>query len=216
MPALESLTYRAINHNIDKLTDFEPVIVDLNRGVAFQRLQHLSLCTHEHPICRSPYEIEDAGWDRVLNALGGAACSLHLKSFDLIYSSLSPASMATFSNLLAQNSFPKLQVLKLYGSFGIKDEGIEYLVQGLLAPACQTRLTTLSLWSVGMGDKGVIALSSLFPAGRFEQLEMMSLECNSDVTEQGVCVLEQAVQDIRKRGLSRLPRSFSPLIALRH
>lgn len=79
--------------------------------------------------------------------------------------------MATVSALLVPNAFPKLQGLELEGSSDIKNEGVELLVQGLLASACQTRLTNLDLRDVGMGDIGMVALSSLVCTGRFSDLK---------------------------------------------
>jgi hypothetical protein len=129
------------NSNHVQLTVLESVILALNRRVAFQRLQDLSL---------SQYRLKDAGWDTPLSALARAP---RLTSLELNQSNLSLTNMSTFSALLSQDAFAMLQSLNLSDNRSFGDKGVAHLVQGLLAPACRARLTLLVLDSVGMGDK---------------------------------------------------------------
>ena len=142
-------TIYAEHYNHDQIVVLEPVILAVNRRVTLQRLQH---------VCLSPYRLEDAGWDSLLRAL---ACAPHLTSLQLFRTNLSPASMSTFSALLSQNAFALLQSQNLSDKRSLGDKGVALLVEGLVAPACWTRLTLLDLYSVGMGDVGMGTFSAL-------------------------------------------------------
>lgn len=107
---------------------------------------------------------------------------------------LSPACMAVFSASLGENIFPMLTTLNISGN-PIGDAGLQFLVQGLLMPACQTRLKSLNLCFAKMGDEGMTGLASLVGAGRFDLLIDFTLGWNADVTDEGVCTLAQAVED---------------------
>lgn len=195
MPALESLSYWANLINPTKIVDLEPIILALNRGMAFRQLQALSLTS---------YHIENAAaWDRMQLALAGAACALRLTSLELSFTSFSLKNMSTLSTLLSENTFPRLQTLELTDN-ALGDQGVEILVQGLLAPACGTRLTKLNLSQFEFGDQGMSALARVVREGRFERLEDIDLSYNLDVTNQGVRVLARAVQDAGDRGLPML------------
>ena len=193
LPALETLSYGMTNLQSSKPED---LISAFNRGVAFQRLHvfHLWNC-----------DIDDADWSHLLGALGGAACAPHLTSLALA-KSLRPVSMAIFSDLLGENAFPMLTTLNICFN-PIGDAGLEFLVQGLLMPACQTRLKKLDLFHVKIGDKGMAALASTVRAGRFKRMESCLLfHRNANVTDEGVCALAQAVEDTGTHGLSMLQR----------
>jgi hypothetical protein len=128
----------------------------------------------------------------------------HLISLELIEKNLSPANMATFSTLFGRNAFPTLQSLCASYNHLIGDQGVELLVEGLLAPACRTRLKALDLNSVGMGDNGMAALASAVSEGRFERLEALPLVGNSGMTDRGVCALARAVRASGGQKLSSL------------
>jgi hypothetical protein len=109
--------------------------------------------------------------------------------------------MAILSSLLGQNTFPKLQKLCfLYNPYG-GDDYFTALTRGLLA-ASHTRLTSLIVQSCSAGDEGMAALAGLVRAGRFERLERIDLSL--DVTDSGVCLLAQAIQDAGEHGLPML------------
>lgn len=185
MPALDSLSYWANLLNPTMIVDFEPIILALNGGVAFRNLQ-----------------ASDA-WDRMLFALAGAPCALQFTTLELAYTSLSLANLSTLSTLLSENTFPMLQDLKLT-STPLGDRGVEILVQGLLTPACGTRLTKLNLSKFEFGDQGMAALARVIREGRFELLEDIDLSHNLNVTDQGMRILARAVQDAGDRGLLML------------
>lgn len=114
--------------------------------------------------------------------------------------------MSTFSVLLGQNAFPTLQSLRVSYNHLIGDQGVELLVEGLLAPACRTRLKVLGLRSVEMDDKGMAALASAVREGRFERLGNIDIRGNKRVRMQGLCALARAVQASKMHGLHRLLR----------
>lgn len=163
--------------------DLESIISALKSGIAFQHLHDLELCS---------YDIDDADLSRLLSALGGAICSSHMISLVLGDSSLCSVSMATFAELLDKNAFPKLQSLELKLRC-IDERGPELLVQGLLAPACLTRLTQFKMCYYHMGDKEIAALANVIRAGRFDELESLFLYWGRGVTNTGLRELASVI-----------------------
>ena len=195
MPGLEELVYAPGEPESipGRLADLEPFISALNRGVAFQHLQYLEL---------SCVELEVDEWVRLLTTLAGAHCASQLTHLVLMRCNLCPITMATFSDLLGKDTLPMLRVLCLLHNTAIGDNGVEVLAKGLLA-ASRILLTELDLEDVGMDDKGPAALASVVRAGRFDRLGRLFLGCNAAVTDEGVSLLAQAVEE---RGLPILSK----------
>lgn len=85
--------------------------------------------------------------------------------------------------------------------------GIPIFAGGLLA-ASRTRLTNLNLSDVGLGSRGMAALSNVIRAGCFERLEDIDLTYTPDVTDDGVHSWTEAVEGTGERGLPMLARSL--------
>lgn len=150
----------------------------------------------------------EAEWDLLLGTLAGAVCASHLTFLGIVSTELCPASMGSLSTLLTQDKLPLLRTLSLrYTEIG--DDGVAVLAEKLLA-APPTSLKEFCLENVGMGDRGLAALASMIRMGRFEGLESLKLSYNEDVTDEGICVLAQAVEDTGKRGLAMLSKFVSP------
>jgi hypothetical protein len=92
--------------------------------------------------------------------------------------------MSTFSALLSQNAFAMLQSLNTSHNRSLGDKGVALLVEGLLVPACCTRLTLLNLNDVGMGDVGMAAFSALFTRNSLAMLQSLKLPHNCSLEEQ--------------------------------
>lgn len=130
-----------------------------------------------------------------------SACAPQLISLLLRACNLCPASVAALSGLLGEDHSPLLRCLALGDNPGIGDDGVAVLARGLLA-APRTRLVALDLHAVGKGDRGVAALTDVIRAGRLDQLMYLALGGNDAVTDRGVSMLAQAVEDSRQRTLS--------------
>lgn len=145
----------------------------------------LEALTHKASI--ENYTLDYSGWCRILGVLAGAVCALHLTSLSLDWLAFWPASMATFATLLSTNAFPALQSLTSTTNVSEEYDSFEFLLQGLQAPACETRLTKLVLGGiVGSGDRGMTAIASAVRAGLFNRMEDFFIHSNSDVTAQGI------------------------------
>ncbi len=96
-----------------------------------------------------------------------------------------------------------LQTLNLSFNKGIGDDGLVALARGLVA-APRTRLTNPDLKDVGMGDAGMAALARAVGAKSYERLVTISFGHNKAVTDEGVCMLAQAIEDTGKHGLPQL------------
>jgi hypothetical protein len=100
--------------------------------------------------------------------------------------------MRALADLLCKNAFPALKKLCVPRNPGIKDVGVVALADAL-GKATQTCLTHLNLASVNMGDEGIAALAYLVCEGHLEQLKVLYLSDNHDVSKQGIITLAQAI-----------------------
>jgi len=80
------------------------------------------------------------------------------------------------------------------------DVGVVALAEAFNAPT-QTLLTELEVYSVEMGDEGIIALASLIHQDRFEQLKHLDISGNFGTTQRGFIAL---LQEINACGLPKL------------
>lgn len=108
--------------------------------------------------------------------------------------------LRAFADLLGEEGFPALKQLRLVNDPGVKNVGVEILVEGLVK-ITTTNLTVLDLSRVGMGDQGIAAVAALVSEGRLQQLVDLHLSGNGDITNQGIIYLVKA---IIAHGLPRL------------
>ncbi len=192
LPALEELTYEGACSILPAYpSNLDSFLRALNRGVAFQRLQKLSL---------SDFDYDAVVWKRALQTLAGAACASQLTSLEFSNSYESPAFVAPVSQLLSQGAYPALNNLAITHSKGVGDTGVVALAQALL-DAPTIRLAELSLSNVEIGDEGMAALARVLEAGRFDRLETICLGDSDDVTDAGLGAWVRAIDTAGVHGL---------------
>ncbi len=140
--------------------------------------------------------------------LAGAPCASQLTHLEFKESNLCPKTVPIVSNIFVRDYFPALERLTLFESVKLCDDGVAALANGLSA-ACDTRLKSLDLQDVGMGDKGMFALAGLVHRGRFERLELLSISDNEEVSDQGVIALARAIEEAGKCGLPMLRKLWA-------
>lgn len=194
MPALNEVVYTPQRDGFCGISGLAPFISALHRGVAFQNLNTLTFAL---------FHLGLAGWGHLLGALAGAACALQMIRLEFVKGNFNAQNMASLAALLGQDTFPALTTLRLFDNPAITDDGVEVLAEGLGA-ALTTRLAQLDLSYVSMGDKGMMALANLVGSGRLEDLEVLLLNGNWDITDAGACALARAIDEAGPTGLPRL------------
>ena len=122
LPELEEVVYVAGEElAYGRMADVEPFIAALNRGVAFQRLEKLSL---------RYIELEANEWGLLLCTLAGAPCASHMTTLKFDDCNLCPASVATLAKLLGQDAFSMRADLELLHCQDIGDNGVPSLPRG--------------------------------------------------------------------------------------
>ena len=198
LPALEHLAYNSSKE--DDFVDLEEIrslVSALKDGVALQRLQKL-----EAP----DLHMDPDEWGVFLGALAGAPCAAHLTSLDLRGADLSEEDSCTcLSDFLGQDRWPLLKELTLSDTY-IDDDGAAIVAKGLMAASIM-RLTHLHVDEASvLGDGWVEAVAGLVGAGRFERLEVLSINVTEDTTDEGACALAHAIKDAGEHGLPLLSR----------
>ncbi len=199
MPVLEALLIKAATGRLVQNGKIEHLASALDRGTAFQQLKQLRW---------QDLDLAVSEWSLLLGALAKAPCASQLTIIDFSRSNLRPESMATFSDLVAMDRFPMLEILNVSNNQGIGDDGVCALVEALLT-APHTRLMSLNARLLGMSDKGMAALARVVRAGRFERLEYISLGNNEAVTDRGVCEFARAVEAAGRHGLPLMTRFWA-------
>lgn len=154
----------------------------LRRG-ALQNLQelHMQNCI-----------VDDGNLRDLMDALERSGCAARLATLRFAACMVGGEGMRALADLLCENAFPALKKLRVPRNPGIKDVGVVALADAL-GKATQTSLTHLDLACVNMGDEDIAALASLVSEGHLEQLKVLYLCDNHDVSDQGIITLAQAI-----------------------
>jgi hypothetical protein len=153
------------------------------RNGALQHLDELYLqnCTlGDRDIKGFAEALEESGCATRLTSLTFASCGVGLEGVRVL------------TDLVSRGLFPAMECLDLGENPNITDVGIVALAEALLKSA-PTRLGSLVLDGVGMGDEGIAALTSLVDQGRLEKLKKFVISDNEDLTEHSIITLARAI-----------------------
>ena len=183
-PALANITIKRLEQTALGVAALRSVSAALRNG-ALQHLDKLYLqdCTlGDRDIKGFAVALEESGCATRL-------ASLTFASWD---AGFGLEGVRLLTDLFSRGFFPAMECLDLGENPNITDVGIVALAEALLK-STPTRLGSLVLDGVGMGDEGIAALTSLVDQGRLEKLREFDISDNEDLTEHGIITLARAI-----------------------